>query len=169
MHQLQLAQIVKNGHLRNKKKTHLKLTKILGSSVCRHLFTSQHHIYRPTLGALPTVDNALCVATHFLAMQQQKYHLHQISCHWTFRKQAASSPVPRSLKFDTQMILQHLKLQQRYRDQKPQVLFSIEIFVLKLKACSSIEYIHANWPCHEPTFAEGILINIHHRKLLHMS
>lgn len=116
-------QIVKNGHLRNKK--------IVSSSVCRHLLTSQYHIDSPTLAPLPTVRNVMQLATHFLAMQQQKYHLHQISCHWAFRKQAVSSPVLKPLKSDAELIVQHGKLQEPYRDQKHQVFFSIEIILFQ--------------------------------------
>lgn len=102
-------------------------------------------------------------------MQQQKFHVHQVSCHWTFRKQAVSSPVLRPLKSDTQLILQHFKLQEWYRDQKLQVFFSIEIVLFQNGTRGSIEYIHVNWPCHQPTFAGEALMNIHHRKLLRMS
>lgn len=88
---------------------------------------------------------------------------------WTFRKQAVSSPVLRPLKSDTQLILQHFKLQEWYRDQKLQVFFSIEIVLFQNGTGGSIEYIHVNWPCHQPTFAGETLMNIHHRKLLRMS
>lgn len=55
------------------------------------------------------------------------------------------------------------------RSETPGFLFYRNCFISKLNTWGSIEYIHINWPCHQPTFAGETRINIHHRKLFHMS